>query len=260
MDVPEKRRLEIKKIIAENNSISVISLAKLFNISEITVRRDLQKLEKDGFLDKVHGGAIAKRFKTEYDPVYLEDIKLNKDKKESIAKEAVKEINDGDAVIIESGTTCLELVYNLANKRNLAIFTASVPIAYELWKISLNRNDLEVNICGGLIEAKSNTLIGSQATQFFQNIDADIAFIGAVAISIDKGILTTHSQMDADVIRSIANNSKKKILLADSSKFKKRAHISILPLTIFNKIITDTGIDKDVADKIRNLGIELKIV
>ena len=260
MDVPEKRRLEIKKIITENESISVSNLSKLFNVSEITVRRDLQKLEKDGFLDKVHGGAIARSFKTEYDPVYLEDIKLNKDKKESIAKEAVKEINDGDAVIIESGTTCLELVYNLANKRNLAIFTASVPIAYELWKVSLNRNDLEVNICGGLIEAKSNTLIGSQATQFFQNINADIAFIGAVAISIDKGILTTHSQMDADVIRSIANNSKRKILLADSSKFKNRAHISILPLTIFNKIITDTGIGKDVADKIINLGIELKIV
>jgi len=260
MDVPEKRRLEIKKIITENESISVSNLSKLFNVSEITVRRDLQKLEKDGFLDKVHGGAIARSFKTEYDPVYLEDIKLNKDKKESIAKEAVKEINDGDAVIIESGTTCLELVYNLANKRNLAIFTASVPIAYELWKVSLNRNDLEVNICGGLIEAKSNTLIGSQATQFFQNINADIAFIGAVAISIDKGILTTHSQMDADVIRSIANNSKRRILLADSSKFKKRAHISILPLTIFNKIITDFGIDKDIADKIRNLGIELKIV
>jgi len=259
MDVPEKRRLEIKKIITRNNSTSVISLAKLFNVSEITVRRDLQKLEKEGFLDKVHGGAIARSFKTEYDPVYLEDIKLNKDKKEDIAKEAVKEINDGDAVIIESGTTCLELVDNLKNKRNLAIFTASVPIAYELWKVSLNRNDLEINICGGLIEAKSNTLIGSQATQFFQNIDADIAFIGAVAISIDKGILTTHSQMDADVIRSIANNSKRKILLADSSKFEKRAHISILPLTIFNKIITDAGIDKNIAEKIRNLGIELKI-
>src|SRR4030043_294869 len=199
MDVPEKRRLEIKKIITENESISVSNLSKLFNVSEITVRRDLQKLEKDGFLDKVHGGAIARSFKTEYDPVYLEDIKLNKDKKESIAKEAVKEINDGDAVIIESGTTCLELVYNLANKRNFAIF-------------------------------------------------------------IDKGILTTHSQMDADVIRSIANNSKRKILLADSSKFKKRAHISILSLTVFSKIITDSGIDKDIANKVRNLGIELKIV
>src|SRR4030067_1877724 len=100
MDVPEKRRLEIKKIIAKNKSISVISLAKLFNVSEITIRRDLQKLEKDGFLDKVHGGAIARRFKTEYDPVYLEDIKLNKDKKENIAKEEGKEKNDGDCVTL----------------------------------------------------------------------------------------------------------------------------------------------------------------
>lgn len=260
MDVPEKRRLEIKKLLSKNQSISVSNLSKLFNVSEITLRRDLIRLEKEGFLDKVHGGAIAKGIRTEYSPVYLEDIKLQKEQKERIAKEAVKYINNGDAVIIESGTTCLELVYNLNDKKNLAIFTASVPIAYELWKIALNRIDIEVNICGGIVETKSNTLIGSQATKFFQNINADVAFIGAVAISVDRSIITTDSQLDADVTKAIAENSKRKILLVDSSKFNKVAHISALSLKEFNLIIIDSDIDKETINKLSMLGFPFKVV
>ena len=129
MEIPEKRRLEIKKIITENASISVSNLARLFNISEITARRDLEKLEEEGFLDKVHGGAIIRGLRMEYDPVYLEDLKKNKGQKERIAKEAAKIIKNGDAIVLESGTTCLELVYNLEHKRNLVVFTTSVPIA-----------------------------------------------------------------------------------------------------------------------------------
>jgi DeoR/GlpR family transcriptional regulator of sugar metabolism len=260
MDVPEKRRQEIKKILFENKSMSIKNLSKLLNISEITIRRDLVKLEIEGFVDKVHGGAMARGFNVEYNPVYMEDIMLNREQKERIAKEAVKLINDGDGVIIESGTTCLELVYNLADKKNLTIFTTSIPTAYELWKLTLNRNDLELNICGGRVETKSNSLIGSPAVNYFQNINADIAFIGAPAILVDKGIIATNNQLDAEVMRSIINNSKKKILIGDNSKFSKNAFISIMPLTEFDEIITDSGIDNDTSLKIQKLGIKLKIV
>jgi len=124
----------------------------------------------------------------------------------------------------------------------------------------LTRNDIEVNICGGMIETKSNTLIGSQATHFFKNINAEIAFIGAVAISADKGVITTNSQLDVDVIRAMAENSNKRILLADSSKFYKNAYITALPLNIFDEIITDSDIGTDVKKKINTLGVNLKIV
>ena len=260
MDIPVKRRLEIKKLIAGKKSMSVTKLSSLFNVSEITIRRDLKKLENEGFLDKVHGGAVIKGLGTEFYPVYLDDIKRNKEQKEKIAREAAKDINDGDAVIIESGTTCLELVYNLGNKKNLVIFTASIPIAYELWKFALNHKDVELNICGGLVEVKSNTLIGSQATSFFQNISADVAFIGAVAVSAERGVIETNSQLDADVTKAIAKNSKKKILLVDSSKFKKSAHIVALPLTSFNKIVTDESLDKDTVADVIKLGIKLVLV
>jgi DeoR/GlpR family transcriptional regulator of sugar metabolism len=260
MDIPDKRRIEIKKLVTENESITVSNMAKLFNVSEITIRRDLEKLEDEGFLDKVHGGAIIKGLRTEYDPVYLEDLKINREQKQRISKEAVKIIKNGDAIIIEAGTTCLEIVYNLEDKRNLAIFTASVPTAYELWKIALNRNDIEVNISGGLIETRSSSLIGNQVTQFFENINADIAFMSAVAISTEKGVMTTNSQMDADVTRAIAKSAARKILLVDSSKFEKSGYISALPLNIFDEIITDSSISGKYARELKNFGVKIKIV
>jgi DeoR/GlpR family transcriptional regulator of sugar metabolism len=259
MDVPEKRRIEIKNILDNNQSISVGNLSKLFKVSEITIRRDLTKLDEEGSLEKVHGGAIAKAFKEEYHPIYIEDIKQNKEKKERIAREAAKLVSDGSSIILESGTTCLEIVYNLSEKKNLAVFTASVPLAYELWKIALGRTDFEVNICGGLIEAKSNTLIGSSAVQYFNNISADITFMGAVAVSVQQGYVTTSSQMDADVTRAIVKNSRRLILVADSSKFTQNAHIKVFPLSALEAVITDSDIDKKTANEIKKMGLKMTL-
>jgi len=260
MGIPEKRRLEIKKLLKQNESVSVGRLAERFDVSEITIRRDLGKLEGEGFLDKVHGGALARGLSTDSYPIYLEDIEKNIKQKEKIAKYASLYIKDRQAVIIESGTTCQELTHYLKEKKDLRIFTASIPIAYELWKLALNRNDMEVNICGGLVELKSNTLIGSPATDFFKNIYADIAFIGAIAVSLDKGVISTSSQLDADVTRAIAVNTQKKILVVDSSKFKISAHISALPLSVFSEIITDKNIDKDSEAALKKLDINYKLV
>jgi DeoR/GlpR family transcriptional regulator of sugar metabolism len=258
MDVPDKRRIEIKKLLLENSSVSVSNLSKVFNVSELTVRRDLKRLEDEGLLERVHGGAITSRIKSEFSPVYLEDLKQYRSEKQRIAAEAAKRISDGNAIIIESGTSCLELVYHLDNVKNIFIYTASVPIAYELWKIALNRHDIELNICGGQVEIRSNTLIGSNAVNFFKDIHADIAFIGAVSISLKTGI-TTSSILDAEVTKAIIANSKKVILLADSSKFGKSGHISIANLESINEIITDSNITKEMSDGINGLGIKLTI-
>jgi DeoR/GlpR family transcriptional regulator of sugar metabolism len=260
MGIPEKRRLEIKKILIRDNSVSVTELAKSFRVSEITIRRDLKKLEDEGFLDKVHGGALARSSTLDSFPVYMEDIKKNIKQKDRIARHASTYIKEGQAIIIESGSTCLQLTNYLDKKKDLRIFTASIPLAYELWKQAFDRSDMEVNICGGLVELKSNTLIGSQATDFFKNIHADIAFIGAVAVSLDKGVISTNSQLDADVTRAIAENSSKKILLADSSKFKKNAYITALPLSAFDMVITDRDLEKGFEAGLKNSGIKYQIV
>jgi len=259
MGVPDKRRIEIKKLLLENSSVSVSNLSRVLNVSELTIRRDLARLKNEGFLERVYGGAITSKIKAEFSPVFLEDLKQFKKEKQMIAREAAKRILNGNAIILESGTSCLELVYHLENIRDIFVYTASVPIAYELWKIALNRQDIEVNICGGKIEIKSNTLIGSNAVNFFKDIHADIAFIGAIAISLKSGI-TTNNILDAEVTRAIVANSRKIILLADSSKFGKNSHISIIGLKSINEIITDKGISGEIEEGIRKLGVKLTIV
>ena len=260
MDIPEKRRLEINKLIADNGSSSVSDLANIFKVSELTIRRDLSKLEQEGHLEKVHGGAILKDTAIEYSPVYLEDIKLFKKEKDKISMEAAKRIKDNDAIIIESGTTCLRLVNHIKNINSLSVFCASVPIVYELWKKSDKFKDLEINICGGLIHKKSNTLIGSQAVDYFKNINANIAFISPVAISIEKMNILTNNQMDADVTKSIMKSSKRNILLSDSSKFLKNARYVVTSLKSFDEIITDSGINSKILKEANKKNIKITVV
>lgn len=260
MDIPEKRRLEIKKLIAKKGSSTVSTLANIFKVSELTIRRDLDKLELEGYLKKVHGGAIVSDTTVGDNPVYLEDIKLFKKEKEIISIEAAKRIKDYDSIIVEAGTTGHRLVDHMKKINSLTVFTASIPTAYELWKKSLQFKNLEINICGGLIEKKSNTLIGSQAVNYFNKISADISFISPVGISIEKMHILTNSLLDADVTQSIIQCSKKNILLSDSSKFLKNARYAITPLKSFDEIITDSGISSEILRVARKNNIKITVV
>jgi DeoR family transcriptional regulator, fructose operon transcriptional repressor len=117
MRIPEKRRIEISNLILKEKTVSVERISSLFGISPITVRRDLEKLHEKGLISKVHGGAII-REGLEPEPLFSEQIKLYKDEKERIAKEAAKLIQDGDSLILSSGSTCLGVVKYLYEKEN----------------------------------------------------------------------------------------------------------------------------------------------
>ncbi|MCL5985686.1 MAG: DeoR/GlpR family DNA-binding transcription regulator [Actinobacteria bacterium] len=259
MRIPERRRIEIRKLIEKENIISVEKLSELFGISPITVRRDLEKLHRDGYLRKVHGGAVADRAYLEAEPIYLENIKLFKAEKEKIGKEAANRINDEDVIIIESGTTCLEVVHNLEDKRNLKIATAGIGIANELWRLASIKKDFEISVCGGIIRPQTYTYIGPHAVNFFKSINADIAFIGAVAVSLDKGIATA-TQFDAEITSSVIECSKKIVLLCDSSKFGKYSYINVAPLGKIDEIITDLKLDEDIKRSIGKLEVKLTVV
>jgi len=259
MRIPERRRIEIRKLIEKENIVSVERLSELFGISPITVRRDLEKLQNEGYLKKVHGGAIAEQSFFEHEPIYSDHIKLFRAEKERIGKEASNRINDNDVVIIESGTTCLQVIHNLEDKKNLKIATAGIETANELWKLATIRKDFEISVCGGIIRPQSNTYVGPHAISFFNNINADIAFIGAVAISLDKGMATA-TQFDAEITKSIIQCSKKIILLSDSSKFGKYSYINVTPLEILDEIITDSNLNEDIRKDIEKLNVKLTIV
>lgn len=258
MRIPEKRRIDIRNLIQQEKTVSVEKIAKLFNISPITVRRDLEKLQDRGLISKVHGGAIDRDSLTQ-EPVFNERVKLFKEEKDRIAHEAAKRINDGDFIIIESGSTCLNLIKYLINKNNLKIATAGISIASELLNLIRIKKDFEVSVCGGILRAHSSTYVGPHAVSFFNSINVDKSFIGAVAISVAKG-LSTATQFDAELSKAIINSGREVILLADSSKFETQSYINFMPLTQIDEIITDKALDIKIVEKIKKSGVKLTLV
>lgn len=258
MRLPEKRIIELKKLIQREKTVSVDRISDLLGISNITARRDLARLHSEGFLTKVHGGAIYKGM-LEPEPIFNERINLFTDEKERIAQEAAKRINDRDTIIIESGSTCLGLVKYLIDKKNIKVSTAGIPIANELWKLLYVKNDMEVSVCGGIIRTGSNIYIGPHAVNYFKGINVDKAFIGAVAISIDKGI-STATQYDRELILTITNSARETILLCDSSKFGSYSYINVMPLSRLAEIITDSKISHDILTKIKKMGVKITLV
>jgi len=258
MRIPAKRIIEVKNLIKKEKVVTVERLSEVFNISPITARRDLERLDTEGFLTKVHGGAIH-REAIEPEPVFSEQIKLQKEEKSEIAAEASKRINDGDIVVLESGSTCLAMVKHLRDKKNIKVSTSGIPLANELWNLSMIKNDIEVSVCGGLNRPNSSIYVGPHAISFFNNINADLAFVSPVGISIDKGI-STATDLDAELMKSIVDCSKKAILLCDSTKFGKYSYINVMPISRFSEIITDKALDKDYYNKIIDSGVKVTMV
>jgi DeoR/GlpR family transcriptional regulator of sugar metabolism len=258
MRIPERRIIELKDLIKTEKIVTVEKLSEIFKTAPITIRRDLERLDREGFVTRVHGGAVYKD-SVEPEPVFAEQIKLKREEKSEIAGEASKRINDGNIVVLESGSTCLAMVKYLKDKKNLKVSTAGIPLAYELWNLSMRKKDLEVSVCGGLIRSNSSIYVGPHAIDFFNNINADIAFLSPVGVSVDKGI-STATDLDAELMRSIIDCSKKTILICDSTKFGKYSYINVAPLTKFKEIITDKALDNDYYNKIKDNDIKITLV
>jgi DeoR family transcriptional regulator, fructose operon transcriptional repressor len=258
MRIPEKRIIDVKNLIREEKVVTVEKISELFSISPITVRRDLERLQKEGFINKVHGGAVYIEL-FEPEPVFVRQIKLSTSEKSGIAREASKRISDGDTVILESGSTCLGIVEHLIDKKNIKISTAGIPIANELWKLSMVKKDMEVSVCGGILRPDASTLIGPYAVDYFKSINADIAFLSAVGISPDKGASTATS-FDAELMITIMGSAKKAILLVDSTKFGKYSYVNVASLTDFYEIITDKGLDDKIYAELKKNGVNITLV
>ncbi len=256
--MPWKRQREMIALIEKDKMVSVKHLSNFFKVTYLTVREDLEKLEKEGLIKKVHGGAVLLD-KIESEPVFKKQVRLFKDEKDKIAYEASKRVNDGDTIIIESGSTGLAMVKYLEEKKNLKVATAGVPIAMELMKLADERKDIEVSLCGGLIRPGVYTFVGEHAAGFFKKINVRISFIGATAVSIKKGI-STATTFDAEITKAVVDCSEKVILLCDSSKFEKFSFVNVMKLDKIDEIITDNKLDKNIIEKIESMGLKITLV
>lgn len=229
------RKSAILNYINKNQSADVSTLAKLFDVSEVTIRRDLNELDETGQIRRVHGGAEKIPLLTE-EPQYIKRLKENNQPKQLIAKEAVRFVKDNMIVFLDAGTTIFEIAKEIINHNyyNLTLITNDINTAYLIHQSGKNN----LIVIGGNVIKKNGNIQGALANQMFNNINPELSFVGSSSIGSDLKLYSPDEQKIA-LKKNIIQNSAKTILTVDSTKFDKRSLYYITDLNQFDMIITD---------------------
>ncbi|OQA21351.1 MAG: Glucitol operon repressor [Actinobacteria bacterium ADurb.Bin346] len=256
---PEDRRAKILNYINSRDFTDVPQIAEKFKVSEITARRDLLILTKSGLINRVYGGVKSSPPASAAEPVFTEHLKEFKEQKQQIAKEAIKYINDGDTVFLDSGSTLLELARLLPQKKNLKVITWGLHILDMLCDLARKGDfDGEILCCGGTWRKDPDLFIGPQSIRFFDDIIINKAFLGIIAVSLDFGWMGS-SLIEVEATKKIMSISEKVIGLAVSGNFSKTAIARIGTLKSLPVVITDSGIDKRTIKQYKGKGLNIII-
>ena len=252
LSLPERHN-RILALLQQNGSISVVQLAELFKVSEVTIRKDLSFLEQQKKLYRTHGSAIL------ISP-YISDHVNEKEKKNvaekrAIGAKAASLVAQDDSIIIASGTTMAFLAREIKPVGHLTVITAAVPVT------SILSQDTNVDVIqlGGITRSSSVSVVGPFAEQMLGNFNCSKLFVGVDGIDLEFG-LTTTNMLEAALNRVMMNAAQKVIVLADSSKFGRRGFSKICDLEAVDRIITDNGIQPLYLDRLRERGIEVIVV
>ena len=242
------RQEKIVKIVSKYKKVEVNKLSKKLDVSKVTIRKDLDKLEARGILHREHGYAVLN---SEDDLNYR--LAINYELKQKIAKEAAKEVEDNETVLIESGSTCALLAEELAhNRKNVTIITNSSFIAGYV------RNSEGVNIIllGGEHQKNSQVNIGVLTELAISQFYVDKLFIGIDGVD-DKRGFTSVDLRRSETARILAKQAENVIILTDSSKFDAKGTVREFKFSEVTKVYTDSGIRKEDKNFLHNHHIQV---
>ena len=250
----EERRRAILEILKREGRVLVQDLTKRFGTSQVTIRKDLEDLHAHGLIHRTHGGALPAREGALEDPALREKQNVHRKEKLLIAKEAVRMVQEGQVVILDSGTTTTEIAKALRDFRNLTIVTNAVNIASELAGTTV-----EVILTGGTLRKNSFSLVGPIAEETLHRLNADLLFLGVDGFDVHYG-LSTPNLPEAKVNRVMVDISRRAVAVCDSSKFGRRSLSLIVSPSALHAVITDRGIPKSDMQALKKAGIEVRIV
>lgn len=256
--VAEQRRSLILTELGRTQSLKVAELSDHLGISEVSIRRDLQILEDLGLLKRVHGGAIAIP-----DQIAGEALSArwyqNLEKKERIGQAAAQMVQRGNRLIIDSGTTPLQVARHLPPELlalgNLTVITASLPIGREVG----SHPGIHLILLGGVYLPAYDLVVGPQTIDNLKNLHADKLFLGTDGLTLTQGI-TTANVLEAEVDRAMVNASSEVIVVSDSSKIGVIGLVTIMPLTRIDKLVTDSDAPPGFVEELRRQGVEVNLV
>lgn len=251
----EVRQAKILNILHECGSVKIKSLSEQFDVSIVTIRRDLDELAAAGLVTKVYGGAVMpQRYQAGSLQILDASASSHHREMELIGAAAAKLIREGDTVFLDIGETVLEIARNIRSRKDITVLTPSVPILMEL-----SKSDLPVYSLGGRMRNREMAFYGSLAIYALNQFCVDIAFIGCGGVTLDHGI-TDYSSDSSELHAAIAQRAKRPVLVTDSSKFGRDSFAIIGPISTVSTIITDSNLPREYANAIREQGIQLILV
>ena len=253
----DKRRSYILEELRRKDFIRVADLSEHFSISQVSIRRDLEKLERLGLITRIHGGATLA---TATSPGQARPIRQQHhiQEKQRIGRKAAQFIKEGDRIILDAGTTVFQLARGIPqpvlNAGNLTIISASIQVVLELgrWK------GVHFILVGGIYLPDYDIAVGPQAINSLSDLTADKVFLGSDGLSLTHGV-TTSNVLQAEVNRAMVAAASEVTILADSSKLGAAGLTSVMPVDRIHRLITDEGAPAEIVDELRRRGVEVII-
>jgi len=249
-----ERRTKILELLEKHGQVAVMDLSRRFKTSEVTIRNDLKALHERGLIRRAHGGAV-KVATVSMDPSLKIKAELHAEEKRRIGAAAAALINDGDSIILDSGTTTQQIARQIKTRKDLKVITNGLNIAMELF----GAKDIQLIFLGGVIRHNSLSAVGHFAEDILAQLSADKLFLAVDACDVEFGLSTPNVE-ESQVNQAMARIAKEKILVADSSKFGKRSLSRIVPLSEIDVIITDRALPLETQTELRSRELKLILV
>ena len=237
--LPLERRQKIAEQISINTSVKVIDLSKEFSVTEETIRRDLEKLEQEGALMRTYGGAVLVKRTSEQLPLSIR-LRENMDGKRLIGQIVSTLIDEGDVIIMSTGTTSLEIARKISCLHNIRIITNSMGIISEV----VQNDDIKVICIGGILVRKTLAFVGPTASKTVNGYYTDKVILSCKGIDMEKGIMES-SEIEADIKRAMVKAGKTVILVVDHTKFATLSMVRLFDFTDIDIVVTDVKPSKE---------------
>ncbi len=248
-----ERHQKIVDLVNERSSIRVTELSEIFSVTEETIRRDLEKLEKESKLLRSHGGAISVQ-EDEAEIHFSERVITNVSEKKAIAHEAAKRVKEGDRIILDASTTAWYMAKSLPNMP-LTVITNSMKVIMELSK----KEKIDIISIGGKVLSQSLSYVGPLAERSLNMYHVNKTFLSCKGIHLEEG-LSDSNEEQALLKKKMIERSDEVILMADSSKFGQRAFSLIVQPGEVNEVITDKHINQVSRQALEEKNIKVTVV
>ncbi len=248
-----ERRANIARMAEQHGSVRVAELSRMFDVTEETIRRDLEELEEGGYLKRTYGGAVNING-TGLELPFARRVESHREEKNVIARCAAAMVQEGETIILDASTTALWLAKHLIDRRDLTVLTNSIQVVMEL----AGRPGVRVICTGGNLRDRTLGFVGPLAERAISGYYVDKVFMSGKGLTPDGG-LTDSNELEVELKKVMLAAAKERIALVDSSKLGHRGFARIEGLTGFTAIITDPGIDPAMTTAIRENGGNLVI-